>query len=200
VVQEFGLLCRSYNISNVQGDRYGGEWPREAFRRYGISYKVADKAKSELYQSLLALLNSRRIELLDNPRLINQLTGLERRTSRAGRDSIDHAPGGHDDLANAVAGLAALTANLAIRSRHFSPAFAIWTHSQSRPFKNDLDNQPRSLSASTNGGRQRQRRRQRPAIRTNDCGNYTNQSEDFPKATAGAQNATNTQSRRYRNG
>jgi hypothetical protein len=24
--------------------------------------------------------------------------------SRAGRDSIDHAPGGHDDLANAVAG------------------------------------------------------------------------------------------------
>src|SRR5262245_64495887 len=30
--------------------------------------------------------------------------GLERRTSRGGRDSIDHAPGGHDDLANAAAG------------------------------------------------------------------------------------------------
>ena len=28
----------------------------------------------------------------------------ERRTSRIGRDTIDHAPGGHDDLANAVAG------------------------------------------------------------------------------------------------
>ena len=28
----------------------------------------------------------------------------EHRTSRIGRDTIDHAPGGHDDLANAVAG------------------------------------------------------------------------------------------------
>src|SRR4029450_12286297 len=33
-----------------------------------------------------------------------QLTALERRTSRGGRDSIDHAPGAHDDIANAVAG------------------------------------------------------------------------------------------------
>jgi hypothetical protein len=30
---------------------------------------------------------------------------LERRTARGGRDSIDHPPGAHDDLANAVAGL-----------------------------------------------------------------------------------------------
>lgn len=33
-----------------------------------------------------------------------QLVGLERRTARGGRDSIDHPPGGHDDVANAVAG------------------------------------------------------------------------------------------------
>lgn len=37
-----------------------------------------------------------------------QLIGLERRTARGtGRDVIDHAPGAHDDLVNAVAGLAA---------------------------------------------------------------------------------------------
>jgi hypothetical protein len=47
------------------------------------------------------------IELLDHPRLTAQLRSLERRTSRGGRDSIDHPPGGHDDLANAVAGFAA---------------------------------------------------------------------------------------------
>jgi hypothetical protein len=29
---------------------------------------------------------------------------LERRTARGGKDSIDHAPGAHDDLANCVAG------------------------------------------------------------------------------------------------
>jgi hypothetical protein len=49
-------------------------------------------------------LNSGRVELLDLPRLADQLTGLERRTARSGKDSIDHAPGTHDDIANAVAG------------------------------------------------------------------------------------------------
>jgi hypothetical protein len=44
------------------------------------------------------------VDLLDNDRLVTQLTSLERRTSRGGRDSIDHAPGAHDDLANAMAG------------------------------------------------------------------------------------------------
>jgi hypothetical protein len=56
----------------------------------------------------LPLLDSNRIELLDHPRLVAQLCGLERRTARGGRDSIDHASSGHDDLANAVAGAAAL--------------------------------------------------------------------------------------------
>jgi hypothetical protein len=33
-----------------------------------------------------------------------ELAALERRTARGGRDSIDHAPGGHDDLTNAACG------------------------------------------------------------------------------------------------
>ena len=53
---------------------------------------------------MLPMLNAGRCSLLDNQRLISQLCGLERRTARGGRDSIDHAPGGHDDIANAVAG------------------------------------------------------------------------------------------------
>lgn len=53
--------------------------------------------------------NSRKLDLLDHPRLLTQLVGLERRTSRGGRDFIDHAPGAHDDLANAAAGVAAAT-------------------------------------------------------------------------------------------
>ena len=57
-----------------------------------------------LYRDLLPLVNAGRLELLDLPRLQTQLLGLERRTARGGRDSIDHAPGAHDDVANAVAG------------------------------------------------------------------------------------------------
>ena len=56
------------------------------------------------YADLLPLLNSRAVHLLEHDRLLLQLTSLERRTSRAGKDSIDHAPGAHDDIANAVAG------------------------------------------------------------------------------------------------
>ena len=64
--------------------------------------------KSELYVDLLPLINSRRIELVDDARLLNQLCALERRTARGGRDSIDHPPGAHDDICNAVAGLASI--------------------------------------------------------------------------------------------
>jgi hypothetical protein len=40
---------------------------------------------------------------------VAQLCGLERRTARGGRDSIDHGPGAHDDLASAAAGALVLT-------------------------------------------------------------------------------------------
>jgi hypothetical protein len=104
VVQDFAALLKSYRISVVTGDRYGGEWPAERFRVHGISYQPSEQTKSELYQAALPLLNGHRVELLDEPRLLAQLGTLERRTSRGGRDSVDHAPGGHDDVANAAAG------------------------------------------------------------------------------------------------
>ncbi len=104
VVREFAALLHSYGINSVLGDRYAGEWPRERFQTHGITYVAADHTKSELYGTLLPLLNSGRVELLDDRRLVAQLAGLERRTARGGRDSIDHAPGSHDDLVNAAAG------------------------------------------------------------------------------------------------
>src|SRR5262245_35840739 len=104
VVEEFASLIKSYRCSKVYGDRYAGEWPREQFQKRGIYYETADKPKSDLYRDLLPLINSGAVDLLDHDRLLMQLSSLERRTSRGGRDSIDHAPGAHDDIANAVAG------------------------------------------------------------------------------------------------
>src|SRR5262249_27348310 len=54
VVAEFAALLKSYNISTVTGDRYAGEWPREAFRKLGIAYEPAARPKSALYADLLA--------------------------------------------------------------------------------------------------------------------------------------------------
>lgn len=104
VTAEFAETLKAYGITKVTGDRFGGEWPRERFKAHGIEYRVADAPKTGLYLGLVPALNSGRVALLDLPRLTAQLTGLERRTARGGRDSIDHAPGAHDDLANAVAG------------------------------------------------------------------------------------------------
>jgi hypothetical protein len=108
VVEEFSKLLRSYGIVTVSGDKYAGLWPAEQFGRFNILYEASAAPKSSLYTDLLPLINSARIELLDHPKLITQLLGLERRTSRSGRDSIDHAPGQHDDLINSVAGVAAI--------------------------------------------------------------------------------------------
>lgn len=104
VTEEFADLLKSYHIREVHGDRYAGEWPREQFRKHGISYRCSEKSKSDIYTELLPMLNSGRAELLDNPRLVAQLLGLERRTSRSGKDSIDHGPNAHDDIINAAAG------------------------------------------------------------------------------------------------
>lgn len=104
VVAEYGALLRSFGLHEVSGDRYAGEWPREAFRQNGITYKPSEKVKSDIYRELLPAVNAGRVELLDLPALRAQLAALERRVSRGGKDSIDHAPGGRDDVANAVAG------------------------------------------------------------------------------------------------
>ena len=104
VVTEFSTALRSYRVTRVRGDRYGGEFPRELFRKCGVEYWPSEKNKSELFLDLLPAINSQLVDLLDSDRLVGQLTQLERRTARSGKDSIDHAPGQHDDLANAAAG------------------------------------------------------------------------------------------------
>jgi terminase large subunit-like protein len=104
VITEDAAAVKQYGQSEVEGDRYAGEFPRERFAKCGVHYKVAERTRSELYLELLPGLMSGRVRLLDNKRLIAQLSGLERRTARAGKESIDHGPGAHDDVANAAAG------------------------------------------------------------------------------------------------
>lgn len=105
IVQEYATVLQSYGLRRVTGDRYAGRWPRDEFLRWGIQYQVSDLDRNGLYLELLAAMNSGRIELPPLHKLGRQLGALERRTGRSGRDMIDHPPGGHDDLANAVAGL-----------------------------------------------------------------------------------------------
>jgi hypothetical protein len=120
MVSEFAELLKSYRVTSISGDRYAGVGrKKDSVTR--IRYEAAQKPKSDLYRDLLPAINSRKIDLLDHPRLLTQLVGLERRTARGGRDSIDHAPGAHDDLANAVAGLCGCT-----RRKYAYPTSMSW--------------------------------------------------------------------------
>ena len=105
VVTEFADLLKAYGVNTVRGDRYAGAWPRERFAAHGIAYEPADLNRSELYLAFLPILNSGRADLLDNERMVTQFAGLERRTSRSGRDTVDHGVGSQDDVSNAVAGV-----------------------------------------------------------------------------------------------
>ncbi len=132
-IAQFVSLLKGYRVYTVEGDAFGGEFAREPLKKHGISYVVAKKSKSDLYaHHLLPMLNSGRVDLIDHPRAIQQIVGLECHTARAGRDKIDHAPGGHDDLANAIAGLVARVAGGGYD----------WTHAY---VDTDLDDPPQGM-------------------------------------------------------
>lgn len=110
VVLEFATLLKTYRCSQVTGDRYAKGWVAEAFRRHGITYRESEHTKSELYLEAAPAFAQGAIALLDVKKLSAELMQLERRTSRTGRDSVDHPPAGHDDYANSCCGALVLAA------------------------------------------------------------------------------------------
>jgi len=108
ITKDFCAILAEYKINRVSGDRYAGAWVPTAFAEHGVQYDPAPGTRSELYATLAPALNAGAVELPPCPDLSRQLVGLERRTTRGGRDIIDHSPGSHDDRANAVAGVVSL--------------------------------------------------------------------------------------------
>jgi hypothetical protein len=98
-----------YGLEAAVGDQYGAEVTRSLYMGAGITTIASDLVRSDIYLRFLPLLTTGRIQLPPEPTLRVELLSLERRTARSGKDSVDHRPGAHDDLSNAVA-LAAVTA------------------------------------------------------------------------------------------
>ena len=107
------VVLKPYRIRNVVGDNFSGEFAPEGFRKNGINYELSDKNRSQLYLGLIPVMCSGKVELLDNPRMANELRELERKVGRSGRDSVDHRPGFDEAPANATAGVV----NVVMRSR-----------------------------------------------------------------------------------
>jgi hypothetical protein len=110
VVMEYSGILKTYGISEVESDRYAGEWVVESFRKNGITVSPSKRSKSEIYLEFLPLISNGTVELLDNKTTVVQLTSLERRTRTGGRDLIDNFYG-HDDVVNSVCGACVLVAS-----------------------------------------------------------------------------------------
>jgi hypothetical protein len=112
LVAEFCEVIKSYGMHEVEGDNYASAFAQELFNKNGVSYRLSEKNKGQIYSELIPILNSPgRVELLDDKVIADQFVMLERRVGRGtNRDSIDHPPSCHDDRSNAVAGVLRLAA------------------------------------------------------------------------------------------
>jgi hypothetical protein len=104
-VARFVRELHAWHMTNVTLDRYAGLTFIKQFEGQGITCRVSDRTKSEIYEAFEPELNSARVLLLDVPMLEQQLLGLVWRGAR-----IDHPVGEHDDWCNAVCGAVMLLA------------------------------------------------------------------------------------------
>jgi hypothetical protein len=105
-------VLRSYGCASTRGDRYSGQWVIQTFTRNGITYHHSERDRSAIHVDVLPLLGSGRVRLLDNKSLVYQFASLERSSSPAGKERVDHGVGGHDDLCNSAAGALLLAAGV----------------------------------------------------------------------------------------
>ena len=95
-----------------------------------VTLEAVEACMGDYHERLPANGNSGGITLPQHDRLVAQLVGLERTVSRGGRDVISHPPPGHDDIANAVAGAAAVakraTYDLDWVDHHSERQGAVW--------------------------------------------------------------------------
>jgi hypothetical protein len=102
--QQIAETLKSYGLTSTTGDKYAAQWVVDAFAKNGVLYRHSERDRSAIYLDILPLFTSGRVRLIDNKRLVSQFASLERRTSAAGRDRVDHGPGGNDDVCNSAAG------------------------------------------------------------------------------------------------
>lgn len=103
VCVEFSRIMKKWGCHSASADKYAKGWVEEGFSLNKITLHQEAPPKTELYQELLARINSEEVELLDHDALRGQLECLERHVRPGGQEKIYEPPNAHDDLANAAA-------------------------------------------------------------------------------------------------
>src|SRR5262249_9753496 len=106
VIAEFAELLRAYRITEVRGDNAGSGFHAGEWDRHQMPFRKDDDTPRETSLTALPVRLARRVRLLDNKTLRNQLTSLERTISASDKETVSHPRHGnaHDDVATAVCG------------------------------------------------------------------------------------------------
>jgi hypothetical protein len=106
IIAEFAELLQAYRVTEVRGDNAGSGFHAGEWDRHPMPFRKYENTTSENYLTALPVLLARRVRLLDNKTLRNQLTSLERTISASDKETVSHPRHGnaHDDVATAVCG------------------------------------------------------------------------------------------------
>jgi hypothetical protein len=115
ITQEYAVLCRSYGIKAVTGDKYAKDWVQDAWREEGFKYIEAEQPAAQLYLESQPQWVRGLVGIYGDPVLLKELRHLECIPGRIGKDQVTHPRNMHDDMANVVCGCITL---LAARSTH----------------------------------------------------------------------------------
>ncbi|RYC28860.1 hypothetical protein D3273_27010 [Lichenibacterium minor] len=98
-IVKFAAEIKAYGLARVVGDAFAGETFRRDFEATGISYVVDTRSASELYETFEPSLNAGEVELLDVPKLTDQLISLIWKGNK-----ITHQSNDHDDYCTSACG------------------------------------------------------------------------------------------------
>jgi hypothetical protein len=98
-VRKFVGILKEYGVRTVHGDAYAGQTFRADFESADLRYVVSGLTTSDLYEALEPKVNAGEVELLDQPKLLEQLLTLVVRGSK-----VTHQTGDHDDWCTSAAG------------------------------------------------------------------------------------------------
>lgn len=106
ILAEIGTLVHEWNISVVYSDQYQLEALQQMAQQYQFSIVGRDftgASKAKMYGSLLHLLRTEKIKLLNDSRIVSQLTMLQKKSNPMGHIRIAAPQGRHDDIASVIA-------------------------------------------------------------------------------------------------
>lgn len=98
MVADVASECAKFGVTEVTGDAFSQGFVASECRRHGIEYQVSKRKTADCALDALAVLNTRRVRLLDNPKARRQWLGLRRDYASGGRPTILETRR-HDDLA-----------------------------------------------------------------------------------------------------